>query len=114
MATNLEEAIEMIRAGLETQAVQNIIDNGSVRSGFLRDNTEVAVEGDDFIVSFPFYGEFIDQGTRYIEAKPFYSNLVITGPEEGQFEDDIEAILEEAFNQDVEQLDNNLDEAINE
>ena len=104
MATKLEESLELIRAGLQDEARQNLIDSGAVASGFLRDNTNVILNGDDFIVRFPDYGVFIDQGTQFVSARPFYSNLVVSGDADGEYEDEIEEILEDAFNEDVETL----------
>ena len=113
MATRLEQTLEMIRAGLQEEARRQLERNGHVNTGFLRDNTKVSISENaslgqlNFIVEFPDYGVFIDQGTEFIDPSPFYSNLVIGGEAEGVYEDEIEEMLEEAFNQDVEELDNN-------
>ena len=113
MATKLDNVIEDIRAGLQEEARENLVRNRSVRTGFLKRNTNVIVTGgDDFVFNFPDYGVFVDEGTRFQKAKPFYSNLVTDGGVEGTFEDDIENMLEEAFDQDVQQLEQDFNNDI--
>ena len=115
MPTNLENVIEDIRAGLQEEARENLVRNGSVRTGFLKRHTDVIVRGgDDFVVTFPDYGVFVDQGTQFQKAEPFYSDLVQDGDIQGTYEDEIEEMLEEAFNQDVQQVDDDFNNAINE
>ena len=115
MPTNLENVIEDIRAGLQEEARENLVRNGSVRTGFLKRHTDVIVRGgDDFVVTFPDYGVFVDQGTQFQKAEPFYSDLVQDGDIQGTYEDEIDEMLEEAFNQDVQQVDDDFNNAINE
>ena len=107
MATQLEDAIELIRAGLEERAKEQLVENRNASGGPLEASIQVFVqEEDDFVVEFLDYGVFLDQGTQFIQGIPFYSNLA-----EVELED-VTDILEEAFNQDVEALDNNLNEQI--
>ena len=63
MATNLNAVLDSIANGLEDQARQSLRDQRAVRSGFLHNNTEVTRNGDDFVVTFPDYGVFVDEGT---------------------------------------------------
>ena len=114
MPTNLEQTIGMIAEGLEDEARANLIRNGSVRTGNLLRSTQVFVEnGDDFVVDFLDYGVFVDQGTQFQRPEPFYSELVVAGDVEGSYEDEIEEMLMEAFEQDVEQLDTDFNNSIN-
>ena len=113
MATNVEQTIGLIAQGLEDEARANLIRNGSVRTGNLLRSTEVFVRnGDDFVATFLDYGVFVDQGTEFQRAEPFYSELVVAGDVEGSYEDEITEMLEEAFDQDVEQLDNDFNNLI--
>lgn len=110
MATELEKTIDLIAEGLEDEARANLVAQRAVRTGFLRDSVEVTVRsGDDFQVNFADYGVFIDQGRGGSAPRPFYSDLVEDGPAEGSYEDEIEQMLEEAFDMDVEQLDETID-----
>ena len=106
---NLEEVIDDIADLLKQESVEALIREKAVRTGALRDSIDVMVDGDDdFVVSFLSYGVFVDQGTgtnRNIGPRPFYSQLVITGPLDGEVEDEIEDMLEDAFDEDVAELD---------
>ena len=106
MPRNIERAIELIRLGLETQARQQLADQKAIRTGALRDSIDVFVEnGDDFIIEFLDYGVFVDQGTRYVDPRPFYSNLIVD-ENEGILTEEVSDILEDAFDEDVAELDN--------
>lgn len=125
MATNLERLYEEIRGGLEDTALdslerlvysQPLGPSGYVRTGFLRDSVEVRRSGDDFVIEFADYGVFIDEGTGSSLAygpRPFYSNLVVDGEEEGEYESELEEILGMAFDQDVQDLENDFENNIN-
>ena len=116
MPENLERTLDMIAAGLQDEAREQLEEQGAVRSGFLRDNTFVTVGTDgNFVVEFPDYGVFVNDGlgSNYIEGeRPFYSNLILEGPEEGTYENELEDMLEDAFDMDVSDLDAELDRQI--
>ena len=108
MPRNLDNALERIRGIIEGEVQVNLDDTRNRRTGNLFDSIETFIEdGDDFVTEFLFYGEFLDQGTRYIEARPFYSEVL---------DDNLDLftqILEDAFEADLEQMNNKLDEEIN-
>ncbi len=111
MATRVEETIELIRQGLRDEARANLEDTRNTGSGRLLNSIDVIVRNeDDFIIQFEDYGVFLNDGTQFIQGREFYSNLV-EDPGEGEYEDEITEMLEEAFNQDVEQLSEDFDES---
>lgn len=106
MGTNLEDSIELIEQNLLDEARDGLRETRNVSSGSpLLDSVEAFQNSSgDFVVEFLDYGVFLDQGTQYIDARPFYSDLADTQ------QDEVSAILEDAFNQDIEELDNEIDE----
>ena len=105
MPGNLENTIQLIAAGLQEEAREQLVQKKAVRTGALLRSTDVFVkDGDDFVVDFLDYGVFVDEGTRYVKARPFYSNLVTEGDEEGVFEDEIEEMLSDAFDEDINEI----------
>lgn len=110
MATNLEEVLDMIDEGLQEEAREQLQQQGAVQTGFLRDSIKVTRNGDDFVVSFADYGVFIDEGSGSNPPRPFYSNLVLSGPAEGTEEDEIMEMLEAAFEMDVQELEEEFNE----
>ena len=105
MPNNLDTTISMIAQGLQDEARQQLIDKKAVRTGALLRSTEVFVRGgDDFVVDFLDYGVFINDGARNRKPRPFYSNLVSEGNEEGVYEDEITEMLEDAFDEDINEI----------
>ena len=115
MPTNLENTVQLIAAGLQDEAREQLTQQRAVRTGFLRDSVEVFVQdgGDLFVVEFADYGVFVDQGSRFVNPRPFYSNLVVEGQEEGTYEDEIEEMLEDAFEEDVLDLEELFENMVN-
>ena len=109
MATNVERTLRQLSEGLAEEARENLGETRNRRTGNLYRSITPFVDGDDFGIEFLGYGVFLDQGTAYIEAKPWYSNLYVEGEAEGEYEEEIESMLEDAFDMDVQDLDEQLD-----
>lgn len=108
MARNLDAALERIRGGLEDEVREELDATRNRRTGFLYESINVVIEDkNDFIINFAPYGVYLDQGTIYIEAKPFYSETLENN------QDFIESVLEDAFEQDIEEMEQQLNNDIN-
>ena len=107
MARNLEAALEQIRGLIEDETQDNLDATRTRRTGNLHRSIRTFIENeDDFVTEFLFYGEFLDQGTRFITAAPFYSNVL--DENRSIFED----IVLEAMEADLEELEQQLDDEL--
>ena len=108
MATNLDRALDQIRGLIEDDTQTNLDETRNRQTGDLFRSINTFIEDeDDFVTEFLFYGQFLDEGTRFIEARPFYSNVLDDN------RDEFTRILEDAFEADLNELNEELDEQIN-
>ena len=99
---NLRNAMDMIAQGAADEVVKNYR-NTRFRSSSNIENPQVFVDEGDlaFGFSLPFYAEFLDRGTKFIQADPFITPVL------DDVDESIEGAITVAFEQDItDTLDN--------
>ena len=73
---NLDKLLSEMGQETVNIMVQKIVDGGHVRTGRLRDSIDFTQTPGKIIFEMVNYGIFIDKGTRYIQADPFFDETI--------------------------------------
>lgn len=113
-ADNLERTRRLIAEGLRGEAMNELTRQRAVDTGSLRDTLDVFSNEEGYLVEFNDYGVFVDEGTgshSTIGPRPFYSNLIVEGEDEGTYEEEANEMVLDALDLDSENLSDELNKA---